>query len=310
MPPNFFGIGLGLTGLGQVWQLADQNIGGVGGVVFVTYLIAAIAWGSLVTTYLLKLLTTPARTKADFTSEILAPFISLAPITGMILGEGLAETLPTAGKTMVIICAVVTLILGGWLTGQWIVEALDDALIHPGYFLPTVAGGFVGSFALNAVGFRWAALMSFGIGAICWLVVGSLVMNRLFFRPTLPPPLIPTLAIEVAPPAVAGIAWIQLFPDSGNAVQLALAGYACLMVIVQLRLIGLYRSLKFTPGFWAFTFSYCSVASYGILWLGLTKPAGSQALSWLLVALATILVGGIAVRTIIALTRRQFLPPA
>jgi tellurite resistance protein len=34
--------------------------------------------------------------------------------------------------------------------------------------------------------------MSFGIGMVCWLVLGSVVLNRLFFRPNLPAALVPT----------------------------------------------------------------------------------------------------------------------
>ena len=43
----------------------------------------------------------------------------------------------------------------------------------------------------------------FGYGMICWLILGSLIMGRLLFRPMLPAALVPTLAIEVAPAAVA-----------------------------------------------------------------------------------------------------------
>lgn len=38
------------------------------------------------------------------------------------------------------------------------------------------------------------------------MLLGSLVLNRLFFNRALPPALMPTLAIELAPPAVAGLA--------------------------------------------------------------------------------------------------------
>ena len=43
-----------------------------------------------------------------------------------------------------------------------------------------------------------------------WLVVGSIILGRLFFGPRLPEALVPTLAIEVAPGAVASLAWFAL----------------------------------------------------------------------------------------------------
>ena len=36
---------------------------------------------------------------------------------------------------------IATVLHGGWVTGQWFVVDLDRSKLHPGYFLPTVAGG-------------------------------------------------------------------------------------------------------------------------------------------------------------------------
>jgi tellurite resistance protein len=42
----------------------------------------------------------------------------------------------------------------------------------------------------------------FGYGIICWLIPGSMILARLFFRPMLPAAITPTIAVEVAPAAV------------------------------------------------------------------------------------------------------------
>jgi hypothetical protein len=44
------------------------------------------------------------------------------------------------------------LVAGAWFTGDWILGPLELDQIHPGYFLPTVAGGLVASAAAPAVG--------------------------------------------------------------------------------------------------------------------------------------------------------------
>jgi tellurite resistance protein len=41
--------------------------------------------------------------------------------------------------------------LAGWFTGQWIYRPLELAKVHPGYFLPSVAGGFVASASAGLV---------------------------------------------------------------------------------------------------------------------------------------------------------------
>ncbi|HEY2200602.1 MAG TPA: hypothetical protein VGH56_01845, partial [Solirubrobacteraceae bacterium] len=104
-------------------------------------------------------------------------------------------------------------------------------------------------------GLRDIGWMCFGIGVICWFVLGSLILNRLVFIKLLPAPLVPTLAIEVAPAAITGVTYFALHGPTPDTIAYLLAGYVVLMLLVQLRLIPVYAGLVFTPGFWGFTFS-------------------------------------------------------
>ncbi len=58
---------------------------------------------------------------------------------------------------MFIVFFVATVLFGGWLTGQWIAGELDESKLHPGYYLPTVAGGLIA--ADGAAGFALPVLM-------------------------------------------------------------------------------------------------------------------------------------------------------
>ena len=169
--------------------------------------VAALAWVTLLVCYLAQ---GAASALADFRNKTFSPFISLAPITGMLLALTLSAYAFTAGQALVVVFLVGTLLFGGLLTGEWIVAELDHDSAHPGYFLPTVAGGLVGSFCAAGVHLHGLAAASFGVGLLSWLLVGSTILNRLFFHAALPPELMPTLAIELAPPAVAGIAYFAL----------------------------------------------------------------------------------------------------
>ncbi len=86
---------------------------------------------------------------------------------------------------------------------------------------------------------------------------------------------LPTLAIELAPPAVGGLAWLA-FGGSMTGTDI-LGGYAVLMALVQVRLIPKYARLRFGSSFWAFTFAYAAAASFALHWLNLKRPAGYQA---------------------------------
>jgi tellurite resistance protein len=230
-------------------------------------------------------------------------------ITPMLLAtEGIYPHAPGAGRALFDVFLALTVLLGAWFTGQWIYRPVELDTFHPGYFLPTVAGGLIASAGAAAVGQRGLAEVMLGFGGVCWLVLGSIVLGRLLFRPLLPAPLLPTLAIEVAPAAVASLAYFALRGDHIDTVAAFLGGYGLLMALAQLRMLPAYVRLPFMPSTWAFTFSWAAVATVGIHWLDDTAPGGYRIYEYVVLAAITALVGGIAVRTLVAIGRRELLP--
>jgi len=87
-----------------------------------------------------------------------------------------------------------------------------------------------------------------------------------------------------------------------------LAGYAVLMVLVQVRLVPMYLKLPFTPGFWGFTFSYAAVTGFALCWIGMTHLPVAPLLSFAVLVAITLLIGGIATRTLVALGQGKLFP--
>ena len=201
-----------------------------------------------------------------------------------------------------------TVALGGYLIGQWIVSDLSLEQWHPGYFLPTVAGGYLSAGACGTLGYEQLGTVMFGYGTVSWLVLGSILLQRMFTQPRLAAPLLPTMAIQIAPPVVAGTAWFGLNGGRVDTVALAISGYAALMVMVQLRLIPLYRTVPFGPGWWAFSFSYAAVFVNAIHWLAAEQTPHGRLWTALLLTVVSAAVLALAGRTAIALRRGTFLP--
>jgi tellurite resistance protein len=307
-PPNFFAIPFGLAGLALVWRAMDDYHGAPGAIGDVLFLAAALVWLALLAGMVQRARRGPRAFLALLSDPVLSPFCSLPPIVGMLLAIGLEPHAHGVAKVLFLVFAIATVLFGGWVTGQWIVDELDPAKINPGYFLPTVAGGLLAANGAAGFGYEGFGWLCFGIGMVCWFVLGSIVMNRLFLARRLPAPLLPTMAIEVAPPAVAGNAYFALHGLHADPFAYGLAGYGILMVLVQLRLLAVYRQLSFSPGFWSFTFSWTAVATFGLRWLQVEQPSGAALWSWLVTAAATLLVGAIALRSLALLRRGAFFP--
>jgi len=297
-----------LAGLGQAWHATEPVLGVPAAVSHAIFAVAAAAWLALVAAYAFQ---GWRQVLADLRDPVQGAFVPAAAITAVILSGALAAAAPAAfaaGRILVVISLAGTIVIGGWLTGQWIAGRLDQDSMHPGYFLPTVAGGLVGATAAAGVGLPAVAEASFGIGIGCWLLLGSPVWTRLFFRPMLPAALVPTLAIELAPPAVAGVAYFALTGAAINFAARALGGFCLLMAVAQLRFVPLYARLRFSPGFWAFTFSYAAVATDALLWITIARPPGTTAYAIAVVTLITAFIAAIGARTVPAAIRGQLMP--
>jgi tellurite resistance protein len=307
LTPNLFGTSFGICGLAQCWAVAHSTIGSPSWPATSLWVLAAITW--LVTVVSYGVTTVAAgRLRAELSDPTFGPFTSLVVIVPMILGVALATYSPALGDAVFLVALVLTVGLGGWLTAQWIVTDLQLSQWHPGYFLPTVAGGLVAATGSAALGHTALAQLMFGYGLICWFVLGSIMLLRLFTQPSLKIPLIPTIAIEVAPPFVAGNAWFEITGDRLDAVAFALAGYGILMVTVQVGMIPIYRTVPFGPGWWAFSFSYAAVVVVAIRWLAAEDVAGQELLTYGLLAVVTVGMTALAVRTGVELRRGTYLP--
>ena len=88
------------------------------------------------------------------------------------------------------------------------------------------------------------------------------------------------------------------------------------MALVQIRLIPIYRKLRFSPGFWAFTFSYSIAITCALEWITRTNPPGGTGYAIAAITAITVFIGAIAARSVTAIARGQFLaqpadgPPA
>jgi tellurite resistance protein len=303
--PGLFGIPLGLSGLAALWVYAGTSFGAPAAVGDVLGVLAAVVWVGLMVAYLRQ---GPRRILADARDATVGPFLAASVMSVYALAGVLEPHAPGTARAIVIVFLVIGLFVSGLLTGQWLTGGLEEQTFGPAFFLPGIGIGFVGADAAATVGLHTIAQLFFGVGIASWVLISSVTLNRMFFRPRLPPGLIPTMAIELAPAAVAGNAYFLIHPGPPDLLLFALSGYGALMVVAQIRLLPLYRALSFTPSFWSFTFPPANMALFALRWLELEHPAGGNAYAWVLVAAVTALIGAIAARTIVAGAHRQLLP--
>jgi tellurite resistance protein len=305
--PNVFGLPFGLCGLAQCWATAHAVTGTPRWPADTLWILTAAVWVATLIWYGRDVVR-GGRLRTELRDPVFAPFVALIVIVPMFFGVALAGHTRPAGQVVFGIALALTVAIGGWLSGEWIIADLPLAQWHPGYFLPTVGGGLIGAGGSAALGHRTLAMALFGYGVICWLILGTIVLLRLFTVAALPPPLRPTIAIEVAPPVVAGNAWFLINGGHVDAIAAGLAGYAVLMVLVQLRLIPVYRRVPFGPGWWAFSFSYAAAFTLAVNWLAAERVPGRGAWTAALLVVLSLGMVALSVPTVRRLAQRTYMP--
>lgn len=307
--PNVFGMPFGVCGLAQAWSTAHAVSGVPRWPADTLWIAAAGIWLATLIWYIGNVIRA-GRLRTELTDPVFAPFTVLIVIVPMLLGVALGGHARAAGESVFLVSLALTVTVGGWLTGDWIIADLQLTRWHPGYLLPTVAGGLIAAGGSAVFGYDTLAMVMFGYGVICWLVLGTIILIRLFTAPALPPALRPTIAIVVAPPVVAGNAWFLINGGHIDAIAAGLAGYAVLMALVQLRLIPIYRQVPFGPGWWAYTFSYTAAFTLAVNWLGAEQVPGRTLWIAALLAVLTLAIAALAVPTVQRLTQAAYMPPA
>ena len=297
---NLFAACFGLAGLASAWTAMMRLVHGPDWPGNALSILAALVWLITVIAYLGNV-GAQHRWKQELSDQTLGPFTSLIFIVPVLLSVPLAEQARGAGEVVFGCATVLTVLFGAWITGDWIARDGDIRRWHPGYYLPSAAGGLIAGGASAALGFVTLSHVLFGLGVGSYLLLGSIIGQRLFVVPELPKPLLPTIAIELAPPVVAANSWFAINGGRVDTTVAVISGFAVLMVLAQLRLIPLYRTAPFGPAYWAFSFPVAAAVTCGVHWLGAERVPGATGLGYAVVGLLSVGFLLLAARTAVAL---------
>ena len=298
IPLNTLAIGFGLAGLADLWSTVVAALGWPTPIGTAFWVIAAVAWVWLIVAHTVRGAHSAESLASQLRHPVQGPLAALIPVVGMLLGDELFTFVPWAGRTLVVASIVASTLFAAWILAFWMRGSVVPDAIHGGYFLPTVAAGLVAATAAADVGYMALAIGAFAVGVFFWAVMFAVIFARLAVRPPLPAPLVPTLAIFLAPPGVAGGAWFAIDDHRAGAIPVALAALTVMMVLIELALIPVFRRLAFSLGFWSFTFPLAAAARFGVGWLAIDRPPGCEALIVLLLAIVTAVVLAVAIQSL------------
>jgi tellurite resistance protein len=310
VPASFFGIILGLVGLGNCWRVAAKIWYLPTWIGEAIMLLAIAIWLVLLLLYVSKWLWVREEALAEFEHPVLCCFIGLVPVSTVLVALAIAPYSRSIAVTFFVVGALGQLSFGVYRSGRLWMGGRNPETTTPVLYLPTVAGSFVSAIVASALGYREGGVLFFGMGMFSWLVLESIIIQRLYLLDTLPKPLRPTLGIQLAPPVVGCVAYLSITSGYPDTFAHILFGYGMLQALILLRLMSWLFQQPFAASYWAFTFGIAALALSALRLVERGTTGAMEGLAVLLFIGANIAIGSTAVGTVRLLLHGKLLPPS
>lgn len=263
------------------------------------------------TAYAAKWVRHPDAARAELRHPIRMTFVPAITIDLIVLATAGQDLLPTVATVAWWVGAVGHLLLTVVVMSAWFGRH-DIVLDHvtPAWFIPVV-GNVITPLAARELGSVELAWFSFGVGVVFWIALMPIVLRRVLLHgQSLPLKLMPSIAIFIAPPAVAGLSWLALTESSADdpvfRILFAATVMFTAMVLAQAPMLA---RVPFGVPWWATTFPLASASAIATAAAGRLPGTAYDVLAVALLALASLVVASVAALTVRAAVRGQICVP-
>ena len=302
LPLPLFASVMGLSGLAIVWHAVEQRWDLLPVMSNLVTVLALVVFLLLVPLYGCKALRYPQRVMAELRHPVRINFLPAISISLVLLGLLLGEHLPSVAMGLWMLGAALHLLLTVIIVTVWLETERPLGSLNPAWFIPAVGNVLVPLVAAPA-GYLLIAWFFMAVGLFFWGILITAVFFRLITGPALEPPMRPTLAVMLAPPAVAFLSWVALTGEVGIAGHLlyCIGLFTFLLLIPQIP--GFLR-LPFFPSWWAYTFPLAAFTGASFQFAAQLELSADGALV-ALTGLTTVVILTVAARTVLAVVRSE-----
>ena len=303
-PVAWFAVIMGLTGLTIAWARTEKAFDlhtsvspwllGVSAAVFII----------LALLYSAKVLRYQDAVVAELRHPVKQAFVPTISIGLILLSIASYASAPGLSFWLWSVGTLLHLVLTLYVLASWIHHTkYEIAHLNPAWFIPVV-----GNILVPIAGVHHASpevsWFFFSLGLFFWPVLTAILFYRLIFHGSLPERFVPTLFIFIAPPAVGFIAYHQLTHElDAFARILYFVGLAFTLILTtQLRQ---FTRLKFFLSWWAYSFPLAAITIATLIMGEDTGLEFYYRLATVLLAILTLVVAGLTVRTLMAVARRE-----
>ena len=308
LPVSFFSTVMGMTGLAIAWQKAHLALGASPIVWQGLAALSSALFVGLLIVYGVKLVRHPNEVMAEWKHPVRVNFFPTISISLLLLGVVWLETTPSVALWLWAAGTVIHLLFTFAILSSWMYHThYDIKHANPGWFIPVVGNLFVPICGVHFVSPE-VGWFFFSIGMIFWIVLMTIIFYRVIFHDPIPPRLLATLFILIAPPSVGFVAYANLVPALDGFARILYYSAVFLTLLLGGNVMRFIRGGFFISS-WAYSFP---LAAMTIATFVMAKRSGLEFFVWLgglLLAIVSLVVIVLVRKTLSAVGRKAICVP-
>jgi tellurite resistance protein len=302
-PIMMFAIIMGLSGITIVFQKAEEILGLTKGFGELLAQIDIVLFGIIIILYFSKTIKYFSDVKKEFFHPVRINFFAASAISFLLISIVFHELNHTIALYSFYIGTLMQTFFTFNTISYWINRNMELKHSNPAWFIPIVGNVLVPVAGVGMIDIN-LLMYYYSIGLFFWIVLTSILVNRIIFHHQMAVKFIPTLFIFIAPPAVAFIAYIKMYGEFDMFASI-LYNLALFFSFLLFFMYKNFLNLKFFISWWAFTFPLAAVTIASMVAFKVTNSATYEYFSYLFLFITTIVVLIVAYQTIKHMLKKE-----
>lgn len=302
-PIMMFAIVMGLAGLTLVYKRVGEVLYLPSIFSTIMMIVTSIIYITILYFYLLKIIKHKNEVKKEFSHPVRINFFAAFSISTLLLSMIYRHNIDEISQILFIIGACFHIFFTFYTIRFWINNNLELQHSNPAWFIPIV-GNLIVPIAGKGFIDDTVLYFYFSIGIFFWIILFSIILNRIIFHNQFAPKFMPTLFILIAPPAIGFISYIKLTGSLDFFAQI-LFNLGLFFTILVFVMYKNFINIKFFISWWAFTFPMAAITLATVLMYELSNKWFYGLIAYILTLITTIIIILVARQTIIHMNKKE-----
>lgn len=308
VPPTFFGAIMGITGLGLAWRRAEDIIQWPSWPGDLILLIGAAILLLMLPAYGLKYIYHKEAVLRDLAHPVKGPFLGGMPLAILLQVPALHPIWPEFAIYLWLFGATFSLAINLYIFSRWFLLANDIKDYNAIWLIPGV-GSFIVALTGVPIGYLELCWFFFSLGLVFWLFLSAILIHRYMFYPKHVDPLVPSYFLPIVPPGLISMIYPLLVVGDLAPFTRVIYYFALFLLIFNLAMFKIFARLKFSMGWWAYTFPLDTITSATLVFAASAGLAPLGIFGKVLLVVSTFVIFGILLRTLFEIAQgRVFVP--